>query len=163
MRLSIALISLLGYTAIALGATARPVRADTYSFAAAMHKNGGGNVCLGWADSAETAVGMFSDADCPSEKAIMPLYWRTFGFSWTTRTVRVRAKRTSSSVQVSCTLYAVRSDGIVASQNTKTLTPVDAYGWIDLSVTNVTSTTTSFVACSMTGGKAYLLNVSYSP
>ena len=118
-------------------------------------------MCFGWGDSAETDFGLFSEG-CAGQRAIMPLYWRNFYFPWTTRTVRVRAKRADSGSQVSCTLYAVGQDGVVASQDTKALTAVGTYDWIVLSVNQVYSTSTSFISCNATG-TLKIMNVLYSP
>jgi hypothetical protein len=164
MRLSVALTTWLGYSALLLAGSPQPVHADTYSFAASMHKDGGGNACFGWGDSAEGSVGLFPDtsSSCSSQRAIMPLYWRNFYFPWTVRTVSVRGKRLDSNAQISCTLYAVGGDGFVASQVTKSFTTTGAYTLLDFSITNVSSTSSSFLSCSMSGS-SWLMNVTYNP
>lgn len=160
MRVATQGLILLVYLAVSLSTSPRAVRADTFSFAAAMQREAG-PVCFGWGDSGEEQVGLFSEG-CSGQRAIMPLYWRNFYWSWTTRTVSVRAKRADSSSQVSCTLYAVGSNGVVASQDTKALTAVGSYDWIVLNVTQVLSTSTSFISCNATGG-VKIMNVLYNP
>lgn len=166
MRLSIALTTLVVCSAMSFAVSPEAAQADTYSFAAMMHKDVGANVCLGWGDSGEGSIGLFpeSTSSCVAtgQRAIMPLYWRNFYFPWTVRTVSVRGKRLDSNASISCTLYSIGSNGVVNSQVTHSWTTTGSYSLVDFAITNVASTSSSILACSMSGS-AWLMNVTYNP
>jgi hypothetical protein len=104
-----------------------------------------------------------SGSSCAFQTFVVPLYWSNFYSAGTYRTVQVRGRRSSSSADLSCTLFVINQNGFVASQAAGSLSTVGSHATLSLSVNNVSSTSTSFLACNMTAGNASLMNVQYSP
>jgi hypothetical protein len=162
MRMKAFVSTVVGCLALLLAWTGQ-TQAETFSAAAGTQSNAG-PVCFLWGDSAPGSIGAvkIGGSECDFMHYVIPLYWRNFYSAGTTRTVRVRGKRADASSWISCTLYVVTSNGSIASSGGGSLTTTGSYGSFTVSVNNVTSTSTSFLACGMNGA-AWLLNVEYSP
>jgi hypothetical protein len=154
MRRSNVWTSLLVGLACSIGSAPRPAIADTYPMAAGVQTNASTR-CFEWHSFSEGAIGTVKTAECISHY-VQPVYWRTFPSG--IRTVHVRGKRASVDSEGGCTLFVFDSNGFVVSQDSGSFTTVGSYTWVDLDVTGVTSSTTSFISCGLApDSQTYLL------
>ena len=148
---------------VSLGLFPYPSRAETFSVAAGT-QNFGPSECFRWVEASGTmGVQRVSTAGCANQSFIVPLYWKTFASAATNRIVYVRGRRNTTASQLTCRLYVINADGFVNSQVSGSFTTVGSYSLLSLSVNNVTTTSTSFLACDMTAQNTYLMNVQYTP
>lgn len=162
MRKSLAIVRLLGSGAIVLGALSHPAHADSFSMAAGMQSNPG-PACFQFG-FLTPGVNKIESTACFGNQWVMPLYWRNFFSASTNRTVSVRGQVSDSNSLLGCTLYVFNSSGAIASQNNATFPMTgSSYTSINLTVNNVTSSSTSVVVCTAIGSETRLLKVDYSP
>ena len=170
MRRKILLVSMLACAAVSGGSFSPSARADTYSFASGIQSNAAshGEVCHRWATS-NGAVGLYYDenaccAGC-NQHYYMPLYWRNFYSASTVRSVTVYGRRASSSADMDCALLVYNANGDLVSSDSAEFTAFGPnYSSITLDVTNVLSTSTSVISCTIwTSGNAWLLSAKWTP
>ena len=162
MRKSLTIATWLGSFAVSIAALVPPADADSFSMSAGMQSDPG-PVCFQWG-----VIGLgankYTYPECFEQRYIMPLYWRNFYSASTNRTVQVRGRVGSTSSLMSCTLYVHGSNGAVVSQATASFpNTVSTYQSISLTVNNVSSSSTSYVSCSMLGDQTWLAKVDYAP
>lgn len=163
MRRSLGSIAVLGCLAASFAFFFHVAHAETYSAADGM-QNFGQPLCFKWVESSGSmGVQRVSGSTCSNPTFVMPLYWKTFPGAGVNRTVNVRGLRSSSSAAFTCTLFVVNQDGLVSSQASASLSTVGSYALLPLVVNNVTSSTISFIACSISAGNATILNLEYAP
>lgn len=157
-------IALLCVAAALLAPAPPAARAETFSMAAGKQTLSGAN-CYSFGVLPGT-VGASKDpsSSCLNQQYVMPLYWRTFLGAGVTRSVTVRGRVPSSSSIMGCTLSVFNASGSLVSSHSQNFSVTSGYSSITLNVTQITSTSTSFITCAALGPDANLLmKVDYAP
>lgn len=154
-----------GCALVTFGSMPQPARADVYSFASGVESNGGNKTCFHWSNTAGS-VGLSQDND-PStcnRHYFVPLYWRNFLGASVNRTITLRGRRATSAAAIDCNVMVFDAQGMLLAIASKSF-PVTgtSYTSIDLTVNNIVSSGTSFIACTQTPGDTWLTSVTWSP
>jgi hypothetical protein len=172
MRAMTALMSLLGYAALASSVLPPSAHADTMTFATGVESNGGvdangtGKTCFGFSTTGGSA-GLFRDPDVNScqRHYFAPIYWRNFYSASTSRTVTLRARRASTAASIECSVFVFDAQGGVVSSSPVQTFPVTGanYGTMNMTVTNVLASGSTLLSCNQTPGNTWLLSYSWTP